>query len=382
MKKSNKKMIFVFLLMILLILKLIFFDRNVFSIVFDVTFLGFFLLTSINYFRKKESNLEKNYLKIMLLFLVLANVVQTGILLFSGKNIVNSLFNVVVYWMMLNSSTKLLKKDFNAKKVFVAAVLLVVVPYFKNLNLELLSNVIISLLLAIYFNNCKDNYFGLFDPSLINSDKKKFKFTQWIKTILIILVGIIFLYLPILGSVLTVILWFFCFGGFFDNLILVYEQKLFSKKLRKNKEFIACRNIYNLVPGENDYIKTRMDVVAKKTFLEVGIPYEVYALMEINGSRKYESIKELVLDDEDSLLDEVKKLFKEKMRPEVICQMLVGALKKHKKACTKIEKETNKFNEKILKTIDEEIDVFEKQKQVRELYDEYQEDILEIVSSL
>ena len=54
MKKINKRVIFVFLLIILLILKLIFVDRDVLSIVLSSSFLGFYLITFINYFRKKE----------------------------------------------------------------------------------------------------------------------------------------------------------------------------------------------------------------------------------------------------------------------------------------------------------------------------------------
>ena len=73
---------------------------------------------------------------IILLLLVLTNLVQTGILLFSGKNIVNSLFNFVVLWMMLNSSSKLLnKKEYKAKKVIIASIILILVPYFEKLNL-------------------------------------------------------------------------------------------------------------------------------------------------------------------------------------------------------------------------------------------------------
>ena len=40
--------------MVLLILKLIFVDRDVLSIILSGSFLGFYLITFINYFRKKE----------------------------------------------------------------------------------------------------------------------------------------------------------------------------------------------------------------------------------------------------------------------------------------------------------------------------------------
>ena len=97
MKKLNNKSIFLMILAILLlILKLVFFDRDVLSIILSSAYLGFFLITGINYLRKKETKVEKYYLKIILLLLVLTNLVQTGILLFSGKNIVNSLFNFIV----------------------------------------------------------------------------------------------------------------------------------------------------------------------------------------------------------------------------------------------------------------------------------------------
>lgn len=381
MKKINSKsIILMFLGILFLILKLMFFDRDVLNIVFSVGYLGFFIITLINYLRKKETRIEKYYLKVILLLLVLTNLIQTGILLFSGKNIVNCLFNFIVLWMMLNSSSKLLnKKEYNAKKVFVASVILMLVPSFKNIDLALLVNGLTSLVIILFFNNCKDNYFGLFDPSLVNSERKKFKFTQWIKTILIILVGIIFLYLPILGSILTVILWFLCFGGFFDNLILLLEQKIFNKKLRKNKEFIICKEVYSLASNEDDYLKKRMEVVAKKKFLEVGIPYEVYALMELIGERKFESFKSLEFVSEHELSSEVEKLFNKRIRPELISKLLIEVYTDKKKVVKKIEKLTTKFNEEYLKLIDEENAAIDKIDRVNELYDIYFVEIMEIV---
>lgn len=381
MKKINcKSIILMTLAILLLILKLVFFDRDVLSIILSSAYLGFFLITGINYLRKKETKVEKYYLKIILLLLVLTNLVQTGILLFSGKNIVNSLFNFVVLWMMLNSSSKLLnKKEYNAKKVFIASIILILVPYFEKLNLELLINILTSLVIILFFNGCKDSYFGLFDPSLVNSEKKKFKITQWIKTILIILVGIIFLYLPVLGSILTVLLWFLCFGGFFDNLILILEQKIFNKKLRKNKEFIICKEVYSLAPIADDYLKKRMEVVAKKKFLEVGIPYEVYALMELIGERKFESFKSLELVPEHEFSSEVEKLFNKRVRPELISKLLIEVYTDKKKIVKKIEKATSKFNEEYIKVIDEENDTLDKICRVNELYDLYFVEIMDIV---
>lgn len=381
MKKINcKSIILMTLAILLLILKLVFFDRDVLSIILSSAYLGFFLITGINYLRKKETKIEKYYLKIILFLLVLTNLVQTGILLFSGKNIVNRLFNFVVLWMMLNSSSKLLnKKEYNAKKVFIASIILILVPYFEKLNLELVVNILTSLVIILFFNNCKDNYFGLFDPSLVNSEKKKFKITQWIKTILIILVGIIFLYLPVLGSILTVILWFLCFGGFFDNLILVLEQKIFNKKLRKNKEFIICKEVYSLAPTEDDYLKKRLEVVAMEKFLEVGIPYEVYALMELIGERKFESFKSLELVSEHEFSSEVEKLFNKRVRPELISKLLIEVYTDKKKIVKKIEKVSSKFNEEYLKVIDEENDTLDKIGSVNELYDLYFVEIMEIV---
>lgn len=67
MKKFNKRIGFIFLLIILLIFKLIFVDRDVLSIVLSGSFLGFYLITFINYFRKKETDIEKKYLKVILL---------------------------------------------------------------------------------------------------------------------------------------------------------------------------------------------------------------------------------------------------------------------------------------------------------------------------
>lgn len=381
MRKINCKSIVLMILGILfLILKLVFFDREVLNIILSAAYLGFFLITGINYLRKKESKVEKYYLKIILLLLVLVNFIQIGILLFSGKNIVNILFNFIVLWMMLNSSSKLLnKKEYNAKKVFIASVILMLVPYFKKLNLELLFNVLTSLIIVLFFNNCKENYFGLFDSSLVNSDRKKFKFTQWIKTILIILVGIIFLYIPILGSVLTIILWFLCFGGFFDNLILILEQKLFNKKLRKNNEFIICKEVYSLAPTEDDFLKKRMEVVAKKKFLEVGIPYEVYALMELIGERKFESFKSLEFVSDYEFSSEVEKLFNKRVRPELISKLLIVVYNDKKKIVKKIEKATIKFNEEYLKVINEENYTLDKIDSVNELYDMYFVEIMDIV---
>lgn len=380
MKKINcKSIILMTLAILLLILKLVFFDRDVLSVILSSAYLGFFLITGINYLRKKETKIEKYYLKIILLLLVLTNLVQTGILLFSGKNIVNSLFNFVVLWMMLNSSSKLLnKKEYNAKKVFVASVVLMLVPSFKSLNLELLINVFSSLVIILFFNNCKDNYFGLFDPSLVNSDKKKFKFTQWIKTILIILVGIIFLCVPILGSVLTVIVWFLCFGGFFDNLILLLEQKIYNDRIRKNKEFITYKAVYSLMPNE-EFLKNRLELVAMEKFLEVGIPYEVYALMELVGERKFESFKSLEFVSDHEFASEVEKLFNKRVRPELISKLLMDVYVDKKKIVKKIEKATSKFNEEYLKVIEEDKETLEKIDIINELYDIYFVEIMEIV---
>ena len=59
--------------------------------------------------------------------------------------------------------------------VLLASIILILVPYFEKLSLELVVNILTSLVIILFFNNCKDNYFGLFDPSLVNSEKKKIK---------------------------------------------------------------------------------------------------------------------------------------------------------------------------------------------------------------
>lgn len=379
MKKFNKRIVFIFLLIILLILKLIFVDRDVLSIVLSCSFLGFYLITFINYFRKKETDIEKKYLKVILLLLVLANLIQTIILLFSGKNIVLSLYNFIVSWMILNSTSKLLiKKDYEAKKIFVAAIIMYVLPYLRHINFELFANFLVYILIAIFFNNSKENYFGLFDQSLISKNKGKFKWTQWIKTSVLIMNGIIYLLCPIAGSVIAVINWLLCFRRFFDNLVSLYEQKLFSKRLRRNKEFIACRYVYLLAPSENDYLKNRLDVVAKETFLEDGIPNEVYALMEVSSARKFESIKELNYENNDDLLKQVNKLF-DNTRPEVICIMLCKAFEGNKKVISKLEKVTKEFNDRFIKLVSEKKNMLEKQDSVKELYKKYLEDVVKII---
>lgn len=72
MKKINcKSIILMTLAILLLILKLVFFEREVLSIILSSAYLGFFLITGINYLRKKETKVEKYYLKIILLLLVL-----------------------------------------------------------------------------------------------------------------------------------------------------------------------------------------------------------------------------------------------------------------------------------------------------------------------
>lgn len=380
MKNKNKAIFLVFGLIILLILKLIFFDRDILNIVLSVAYLGFFLITCINYFRKKESTVEKKYLVVLSFLLFLGNVVQTIILLFSGKNILISLYYVVVLWMMYKSLRNILeKKDFNAKKVLVASIVLSVIPSIHSFNLEVLTNVVTYFFIILFFNNSKENYFGLFDSSLIDSSKKKFKFTQWIKTSLIILTGIIYLIFPVVGCIFTVILWFFCFGGFLDKIILGYEQKLFDKRLRKNKVFIASKDVYSLAPSENDFLKKQLDAVAMKTFLEEGIPYEIYALMEVNGSRKYERDYELVFGNADDLKVELRKLFKEKVRPEVIGKILVKMYEntdkisatQKKKITAKVVKITDKFNKEYLKCIEVDDAIENKVDKVNELYKEY-----------
>ncbi|MBO5120543.1 MAG: hypothetical protein J6C28_02505 [Bacilli bacterium] len=379
MKKINKRVIFVFLLIILLILKLIFVDRDVLSIVLSSSFLGFYLITFINYFRKKETCIEKNYLKIILLLLVLAYGIQTCILLFTGKDIVLSLYYFICLWMIFDSTCKLLKKDYEAKKIFVAAIIMYVLPYLRLINLELFVNFLCYVLIAVYFNSSKENYFGIFDQSLISKNKGKFKWTQWIKTCVLIMNGIIYLLCPIAGGGIAVLNWLLCFRRFFDNLVSVYEQKLFSKKLRKNKEFIACRNIYLLAPSEDDYLKNRLEVVAKETFLEEGIPNEVYALMEVSSARKFESIKELNYENNDDLLKQVNMLFKNNTRPEVICIMLCKVFGGKKKIISKLEKVTKEFNSMFIELVNEKKSVLDKSEQVNQLYKKYCDDIVNII---
>lgn len=380
MKKINKKIIFVFLLIILLILKLIFIDKDVLSIILSSSFLGFYLITAINYFRKKETKLEKNYLKVILLLLVLAYGIQTGILLFAGKDIVLSLYYFVILWMIFDSSSKLLnKKDYEAKKIFVAAIIMYVLPYLRDINLELFSNFLIYILIAVYFNKCRENYFGLFDQSLISKNKVKFKWTQWIKTSVLIMNGIVYLVFPIVGGVIAFMNWFLCFRRFFDNLVSIYEQKLFSKKLRRNKEFIACRDVYLLAPSEDDYLKTRLDVVAKETFLEEGIPNEVYALMEVSSARKFESIKELSYENNEDLVKQVNNFYKNNTRPEVIFIMLCKVFEDKKKVVSKLDKITKKFNSEYIKLVDEKKNMIDKVDSIRKLYEKYLDDVVEII---
>ena len=380
MKKINKRILFVSLLTILLLLKLIFIDRDVLSIVLSGSFLGFYLITFINYFRKKETNIEKNYLRIILFLLVLVYGIQTGIVMFTGKNIVLSLYDFVCLWMILDSLSKLLnKKDYEAKKIFIAAIIMHVLPYLRDINLELFSNFLVYILIAIFFNNSKENYFGLFDYSLISKNKVKFKWTQWIKTSVLIMNGIIYLLCPIVGSVIAVINCFLCFKRFFDNLVSLYEQKLFSKRLRRNKEFIACNDVYLFAPSANDYLKNRLEVVAKETFLEEGIPNEVYALMGISSARKFENIKELSYESKDDLLKQVNNLFDNKTRPEVIFNMLSKAFDGKKKIISKLEKLTNEFNDNFIKLVSEKKSMIEKQDGIKELYSKYFEDLLDII---
>lgn len=384
MKKINKSIILIFLAIVLLILKLVVFDKDALNIILSSAYLGFFLITVINYLRKKETNIEKKYLKVILLLLVVASFVQTGIVLFSGKSIVNNLYYFIVLWMMLNSSSKLLeKKDFNAKKVFIASVILYLVPSVLKFNLELLINVLVSLVIILFFNDTRKNYFGLFDPSLRKLKNDKFKFTQWIKTLLIILVGIIYLLVPILGCILAAILWFFCFGGFFDKMINVYEQQLFGKKLRKSKVYMASMNVYSLAPSKDRVINKLSEKVVKDTINEVGVPHEVYALMELTSKRNYEHIKPLEFKSNEELLVDVEKLFKDRIRPELISKVIVDVFDgKKKNLIKKIEKVTSKFHEDYLEVVNEKKDILEKVDRVNELYNEYQNEIIDIIKSL
>ena len=282
--------------------------------------------------------------------------------------------------MILNSTSKLLiKKDYEAKKIFVAAIIMYVLPYLRNINFELFANFLVYILIAIFFNNSKENYFGLFDQSLISKNKGKFKWTQWIKTSVLIMNGIIYLLCPIAGSVIAVMNWLLCFGRFFDNLVSLYEQKLFSKRLRRNKEFIACNDVYLLAPSADDYLKNRLEVVAKETFLEESIPNEVYALMGISSARKFENIRELSYESKDDLLKQVNNLFDNKTRPEVIFIMLSKAFADKKKIISKLEKLTNEFNDNFIKSVSEKKSMIEKQDGIKELYSKYFEDVLDII---
>lgn len=377
MKKINKRILFVFLLIILLILKLIFVDRDVLSIVLSSSFLGFYLITFINYFRKKETSIEKKYLKIVLLLLVLVNLIQTGILLFSGKNIVLSLYNFIVSWMILNSSSKMLmKNDFSASRVFVSAIILYIISIFNDFNLEFISNIFVYTGIIVFFINIKENYFGLFDPSLIGVNKNEFTWPQLIKPVLIVLVGISYLFFPILGSILTVILWVLCFGGVIDTITNIYEQKRFNKKIKKNEEFCSYKFIYSLATNENDFLRKRLESVAKSKMLEKGIPYEVYALMDVNGYRKVEKIE--YVTDESKLLNKVKRFFKENIRPEVVSEVLIKYYDSNKKISKKIEKVNDNFYKDYFKLIDSK-DVIERKDDVLKIYIKFQEEILEII---
>ena len=373
MKKRNMSLVMIFSLIILLILKLIFFDRNVLNIVLSASYLGFFLITLINFFRKKETSIQKNYLSIILVLLVIANFIQTGILLFSSKNIVNSLFYAIVFWMMLSGIRRILgKKEYAAKKVFIAAMVLVIIPGIGKFNLDLLINAVVSILIIWFFNNSKENYFGLFDSSYIDSGKERFKITQWIKTFVIVVVGILFLYFPVVGSILALIMGLLCISSFFDNLILVYEQSLFNKKVRKHKVFIASKKIYSFA-SSGEFLKKQLEVVAKKTFLEEGIPYETYAIMDVMSERKNEN-------DNNISNEEVSNLFKNKVRPEVICKILVKLYAGKKKVIAKLEKCTTSFYDDYLKFVEDDRNVYEKVDEVTELYNKYCGDVKDIIS--
>lgn len=379
MKKFNKRIVFMFLLIILLILKLIFVDKDVLSIVLSGSFLGFYLITFINYFRKKETDIEKKYLKVILLLLVLANLIQTFILLFSDKNIVLSLYNFIVSLMILNSTSKLLiKKDFLANKVFVSAIVLYIISWFNDFNFELIFNMFVYTGIIVFFANVKENYFGLFEPSLISINKNEVAWPQFIKPVLIIMVGILYLFFPILGSVFAVILWVLCFGGVIDTITNIYEQKRFNKKIKNNKEFISYRLIYSFATNENEFLRKRLESVAKSKMLEKGIPYEVYALMDVNGYRKVEKIDDLDINDESKLLNQVKKLFKEYVRPEVVCEIVKKYYDGNKKNLNKIEKINDKFYKAYFKLIDTN-DVLDKKDEILNLYEKFKDELINII---
>lgn len=390
MKNINKTIILIIGLIILFSLKLVFIDRNVIDIVLSVAYLGFFLITCINYFRKKETILSKKYITFILTFLVIVQAIQTGILLFNGKSILNSVFTLVVLWMEVSSLRKILfKKEFNARKVYVAAVMLRLILEISkfNFSIGLISNVVVGCLVMFYFYNSERKYFGLFDASLLLKSNDKFKYTQWIKTFVIVLTGIIYLVVPVLGCILGVILWLLCFGGLFDGLILIHEQNLYNKKIRKNKIFVASRKVYHYAESKNDYLKIRLENVAKKHLLEEGIPYETYALMEEKAYRVKEKNIDINFSNINELLKETKKLIKKNVRPEVINKLLVSSIDKcegikitnKKKISKKITSRTNDFYKRYKEIVEEDKDISEKVSDVNELYKKYCDKLLESI---
>lgn len=386
-KKRGRNYLSKYLLIVLGILTLIELvivnDLKIWKMFLASSYFGFFFLSLVSIFRKKEDKIEKNYLILILVINIIVLIVN----LFIKKNLSLELYFIVINLMELVSVRRLLiKKDYGANKLFLTANVLSLLPdvVSPNFSADFFISLIVKVFVIIYFWNIEKNYFGLFDLNLNKRTYKKFEIIDWLKYICILAAGTIYLFMPFIGGIIAVIVLGMCWTGIFDIYRKIKEAKKFNKKVRLHPDFRISKLIYQYATCRDDYLKKQLEKVAKKDFLEKETPYEVYAIMELINDRKKEVELKLTCRSAGDLQGRLKKLFEVAIRPEILLPLVRGVLydkfiisvargKKIDEAFTRLLKN---FDERYYGLVDNDMSYDEKIFNVKDCYDVFRKGLI------
>lgn len=372
-----KNKIISFILMVLAIIELILMkDSSVVNLLLNSLFVGFFLITFINNLFKKESKIGEKYL----LFLIFINII-VGIISIFTDSILMGLYNTVLGIMSYYLFSKLFQKDKNVNKLLVTVYVLHFIPILllESISYYVVYSLVFRLLVVIYF------------ALYIKAEKRKFKLYEWVKHVSIICAAIIYIFFPVIGGLLAAVIGFLSFGGAFEIYDKRREDALYNRQVKRNEIFVVTKKIYHYAPNKNEFFNKQIEDVGKKTFLEEEIPYELYAIMDEIECRKNEELLKVVYDDKDDLINRVVKLIDAKIRPELICYMLMEGFRvredikdvKKKKIYEKVEKVMNAFEKEFIKCVeDNNTELKEKEVIVNNLYERFGNDLMKTIDNI